>query len=62
MKAKEIKKLEQAELVKILGDKRTELRTHRFAAVGGRSKNVKAAKAMRKTIARTLTELRSRAK
>lgn len=48
------------ELMKLLADTRAELRTVRFSAAGARAKESNAPKKLRATIARTLTEQRSR--
>lgn len=45
------------ELRKIVADKRDELRSLRFGSAGSKNKNVKAARVMRKEIARALTAL-----
>ncbi len=44
------------ELVKLLGERREELRTLRFANAGGRTKDASKAGKVRKDIARLLTE------
>ena len=44
-----------AELMKAVTDKREELRALRFAGAGSKNKNVKAARTLRKDIARALT-------
>jgi len=44
------------EIMKLLSEKREELRTLRFAASGGRVKDASAAGKVRKDIARLLTE------
>jgi ribosomal protein L29 len=49
------------ELIKLLADSRAELRTERFAAAGARAKNSNAAKNLRATVARVLTEQHARA-
>ena len=49
-----------AELTKIVGDKREELRVLRFGAAGSKNKNVKAARTLRKDIARVLTALNAK--
>jgi ribosomal protein L29 len=49
-----------AELAKLLADTRAELRTVRFAAAGARAKDSDAARKHRATVARVLTEKRSR--
>jgi ribosomal protein L29 len=48
---------EAAELKKLLGEKREELRQIRFAATGSRTKNGNIAAGVRKDIARILTAL-----
>lgn len=48
------------ELTKLLTDSRAALRTERFAAAGARAKDSSAAKNLRATIARVLTEQRAR--
>lgn len=49
------------ELVKLIADTRAELRTVRFAAAGARAKDSNAAKKLRATVARVLTEQHARA-
>jgi ribosomal protein L29 len=49
-----------SDLEKLLADKREELRALRFNVAGSKNRNVKLASTLRKTIARTLTELRAR--
>lgn len=49
------------ELMKLLTDTRTELRTHRFEAAGARAKDPSSSKKLRATIARVLTEQSLRA-
>ncbi|MDP2665345.1 MAG: 50S ribosomal protein L29 [bacterium] len=48
------------ELVKLLADTRATLRTERFSAAGARAKDSNAPKKLRATIARALTEQRTR--
>lgn len=48
------------ELMKMLGEKRESLRAFRFGATGGKTKNVKEGKTLRREIARILTELGGR--
>jgi len=48
------------DLVKMLGEKREELRTLRFSAAGGRVKDASLAGKARKDIARILTEQTAR--
>lgn len=55
------KKTDQ-ELAKLLADTRASLRGERFAAAGARAKDPNAARSMRKTVARILTEQAARAK
>ncbi len=49
-----------SELLKLLVDTRAELRTERFSAAGARAKDSNSPKKLRATIARVLTEQRSR--
>lgn len=51
---------EATELNKIVGDKREELRSLRFGGAGSKNKNVKAARTLRKEIARALTALNAK--
>lgn len=51
----------EQELMKLLADSRAALRTERFAAAGARAKNSNAAKNLRATVARVLTEQHTRA-
>ena len=51
---------EAAELGKIAADKREELRSLRFGGAGSKNKNVKAARNLRKDIARALTALNAK--
>ena len=53
---KEIKKKNSDDLVKLLAEKREEVRSFRFGIAGAAKKNVKAHSAARKVIARVLTE------
>ncbi len=55
MKAKDIRKKSGADLKKEMGELVTELRELRFGMSGGRTKNVKRARAIRKDIARIKT-------
>ncbi len=48
------------ELMKVLVEKREALRAFRFGVTGGKTKNVKEGRTIRRTIARILTELGSR--
>lgn len=49
---------EAAELNKIVAERREELRALRFGGAGSKNKNVKAARTLRKEVARALTALR----
>ena len=51
-----------AELIRLVADKREELRALRFSAAGGKNRNVKLPRTLRKEIARGLTELNARTK
>jgi len=53
---KEIKKKSAEDLVKLLSEKREEVRVFRFDLAGSAKKNVKASMLARKEIARILTE------
>ncbi len=55
MKSKEITNKTQADLAKMLSEKREALRVFRFGAAGAKTKNVKEGRAIRKDIARILT-------
>ena len=59
--SKELKEKKENELVKMLAEKREELRNFRFAIAGSKQKNVKQGKSSRKEIARILTEIKKRA-
>jgi ribosomal protein L29 len=48
------------ELQKLADEKREELRSLRFSSSGSKNKNVKAAGALRREVARALTEANSR--
>ena len=50
------------DLRRLVSDKRDELRDLRFAAGGGKNRNVKLVSNLRKTVARALTELNAQAK
>lgn len=62
MKTNPLKTKTSAELTALLGEKREELRVHRFAAAGARSKDASAPRKARHEVARILTELTARAK
>lgn len=55
MKAKDIRKKNSADMQKQLVELETELRDFRFGMSGGRTKNVKRARTIRKDIARIKT-------
>lgn len=55
-----LKGMKKEELKKKLNDLQEDLRVLRFKAEGSKSKNVKEASALRKTIARVLTEINSK--
>lgn len=55
MKAKDIRKKSPGDLSKQMVELETELREFRFGMSGGRTKNVKRARAIRKDIARIKT-------
>lgn len=57
---KEYKKQSADDLMKLLDEKREAIRASRFDMAGSSKKNVKASGAMRKEIARILTELNLR--
>jgi ribosomal protein L29 len=57
---KEFKQKTVADLKKLLGDKKEELRVFRFGSAGSRAKNVKAGRTLRKDIARIETEFSMR--
>jgi ribosomal protein L29 len=54
-KKQDLTKHTQAELMKLASDKREELRVLRFGASGSKNRNVKAARTLRKEVARALT-------
>jgi ribosomal protein L29 len=62
MKAKDLKKKSGADLSKQLVELETELREFRFGMSGGRTKNVKRARTIRKDIARIKTVMSQSAK
>jgi ribosomal protein L29 len=57
MKMKDITNKTQADLKKLLSEKREALRVFRFGAAGAKTKNVKEGSAVRKDIARIMTTL-----
>lgn len=56
----DIKKAEIGELMKMLADKREEVRALRAASAGTRARDVRGSRGLRKEVARILTELRAR--
>jgi ribosomal protein L29 len=60
MKKIEIKTKTDADMKKMLADKREALRVFRFGAAGAKTKNVKEGRAIRKDIARILTAMNSK--
>lgn len=59
---KDINKKSEKELRKALGEKREELRGFRFDTAGSKTRDVRAARTLRKDIAQILTELHTRLK
>lgn len=57
MKNKEIVKKNKADLIKLLTEKKTELRDFRFKVSGSNARNVKEGQVLKKDIARILTVL-----
>ena len=57
MKKKDLQDKTEAELQKLLAEKRKALRLFRFGVAGSKAKNVKEGHAIRKTIARILTRI-----
>lgn len=60
MKKETFSKITEADLTKLLTTKREEVRKLRFDMAGSRGKNTKAITALRKGVARILTELSAR--
>ena len=56
----DIKKKTNQDLLKILSEKRAELREFRFGLAGSKTKNIKKGKEIKKDIARILTEATAR--
>ncbi len=57
LKTKDISNKTQADLAKLVADKRESLRVFRFGASGAKTKNVKEGRTIRKDIARILTAM-----
>lgn len=53
----DLTKHSKEELIKLAQDKREELRVLRFGVAGSKNRNVKAARGLRKEVARALTAL-----
>ncbi len=62
MKKTNLNVLGDAELAKLLGETRAELRKHRFEAAGARPKDPNAKDRARRAVARILTEQRARSR
>lgn len=62
MKRENLAEKKEKEIVGLISEKRNLLRDFRFRAVKGRAKNVKEGRALRKEIARLLTEIAKRDK
>ena len=60
MKSKDIQKLSDKELEKLLEEKRAVVRQFRFDITGSKVKNIKDGAIAKKTVARILTELNGR--
>ena len=60
MKKTDLKPWKDADVKKEITDKREALRVFRFGGAGGRTRNVREGRMLRKEIARLLTELRAR--
>lgn len=60
MNMKELKEKNEAELTKLVAEKREELRKLRFGVAGSTMRNVHAGKNLRREVAQILTELTSR--
>ena len=58
---KELAKKTNADLTKLLAEKREEVRAFRFGMAGSATRDTKAAKAAKRDIARIMTELTKRA-
>ncbi|MBP9668686.1 MAG: 50S ribosomal protein L29 [Candidatus Pacebacteria bacterium] len=56
----DIRKKSDGELTKLVNDQHEALRVFRFSEAGSRVRNVKEGHAIKRTIARVLTELRAR--
>lgn len=61
-KFKELKNKKPAELKKLIADHETAMREFRFGLSGGKVKNVKASKNMKRDVARALTIINNQAK
>lgn len=61
MKNSDLRKKKEADLEKLLKDKKKSLQDFRFGISGSRTRNVKEGKALRRDAAQILTEINSRA-
>jgi ribosomal protein L29 len=59
-KMKDIRKKNEKDLREYVKEKREEVRSFRFSVAGASTRNVRAARAAKKEIARSLTELTAR--
>ena len=57
----DLKKKNDADLVALLAEKHEAVRVFRFGGAGGRARNVRLAKTLRKEIAQIMTEMTKRA-
>lgn len=60
MDTKEIQKKSEADIRKLITQKREALRAFRFGEAGSRTRNVREGRTLRREVAQLLTELRSR--
>ncbi len=60
IKMKDIMNKTQADLTKMLGEKREILRVFRFGGAGAKTKNVKEGRAVRKDVARIMTAMNAK--
>ena len=60
MKQKDIRAKNDADLNKLVAEAGESLRAFHFSQAGSRTRNVRAARGFRKTVARALTELNAR--
>ena len=62
IQAKEFKKTGDADLAKLLAEKRKTLRLFRFGIAGSKAKNVKEGRNLKREIAQILTEINARSR